>query len=348
MDNKFAGYGVGDSAGSGSWKAPSRDIYSAPYPAKVAVGEGEFLEWDSFPPTADMDQKLSWGFGGKAPDISALGAAGSSAQAAGFSSLDSLTNNRNKKEIPAHYRRPSGRGKFCGRWSVSGIDPKTNRKVHRRVNCNSWSCSYCGPRKARTARARIRDVAEALDLKYFLTLTLDPSKLANKKMAVPYLRLCFDKFRLYLKREFGVAPSYICVLEFTKAGIPHLHVLFDRFIRQAWISRVWSSLGGGRIVFIKQVTVRNVARYLSKYLTKELLLSAPKGARRITTARSIKLFPKFNSGIAWALHHHSIYRALEDANAKHFFTREQDLFRYIEMEFDEERFLKKFEVVQEC
>jgi hypothetical protein len=68
---------------------------------------------------------------------------------------------------------------------------------------------------------------------------------------------------------------------------------------------------GGRIVFIKRVTVRNVARYLSKYLTKELLLSAPKGTRRITTARAIKLFPKFQSDIAWALIKSSIYQALE-------------------------------------
>jgi hypothetical protein len=90
-------------------------------------------------------------------------------------------------------------------------------------------------------------------------------------------------------------------LEFTQKGVPHLHILFDRYIPQKWISSTWDQLGGGRIVFIKQVTVANVSRYLSKYLTKELLLSAPKGTRRITTARSIKLFPKFNSGITWEL-----------------------------------------------
>jgi hypothetical protein len=40
-------------------------------------------------------------------------------------------------------------------------------------------------------------------------------------------------------------------------------------------------------------------------------LSAPKGARRITTARSIKLFPKFNSGIAWELLRESIWQRLD-------------------------------------
>ena len=123
------------------------------------------------------------------------------------SSLDSLKNNRHTGTIPEYYLRPTGRGKFCGRLSVKGLDPKTGRTVYRRINCGSWSCSYCGPRKARTARAAIRSVAEGLGLRYFLTLTLDPAKLENKKQAVPHLRLCFNKFREYLKRKYGVAPS---------------------------------------------------------------------------------------------------------------------------------------------
>jgi hypothetical protein len=148
--------------------------------------------------------------------------------------------------------------------SIRGIDPKTGRQVFRRVNCESWSCSYCGPRKARRARASICTVAAELGLKYFLTLTLDPSKLiadygmdgdAARNCAVPHMRLCFNKFREYLRRRFGVAPAYTCVLEFTQRGIPHLHILLDRYVDQKWISRTWDSLGGGRIAFIKQVTI---------------------------------------------------------------------------------------------
>lgn len=360
---------VGIRAGSSSLKPLSSDLYGAGDSSMLCVGDvgGDLGVWalsnglydhDSitFSPCAGLDQKASWGAGqslavsprcGAGTDAESAGIVGA-ASGAGSPSLDSLKNNRHTRTVPVYYQRPVGRGKFCGRWSVTGTDPKTGRKVYRRLNCGSWSCSYCGTRKARTARAAIRTKAEELGLKYFLTLTLDPKKLANKKFQVPYLRLCFNKFREYLKREFGVAPSYICVLEFTQKGVPHLHILFDRYIDQRWISRTWDSLGGGRIVFIKQVTVQNVARYLSKYLTKELLLSAPKGTRRITTARSIKLFPKFDSGIAWALVHHSIYRALEDINGREFFTREQSLFKYVNFELDEEKYLNKFEIVQEC
>jgi len=97
-------------------------------------------------------------------------------------------------------------------------------------------------------------------------------------------------------------------------------------------------------VFIKRVTARNVSRYLSKYLTKELLLSAPKGTRRITTARSIKLFPKFDSGIVSEFLRESIWMHLASHSAASP-DRQSDLFRYILLHMDEENFLKAFELV---
>jgi hypothetical protein len=140
-----------------------------------------------------------------------------------------------------------------------------------------------------------------------------------------------------------VSPTYICVLEFTKTGVPHLHILFDRYIDQKWISKTWDKLGGGCIVFIKQVTVQKVSRYLSKYLTKELLLSAPKGTRRITCARSIKLFPKFDSGIAWELLKSSIWQMLAECHMRDY-RLQPNLHEFISLEFDEEAYLKAFQL----
>jgi hypothetical protein len=333
---QFAGVDE-SSAGSGSWKAPSRDLYGTSDPAMLAGGDWSSLEWDTYPP-AGMDKKPSWGFGGEAPEGCAL-------CARGVSSLDSLGNNRHKPEnVPAYYRRPIGRGKFCGRKCVCGVDPKTGRTLYKRINCGSWTCSYCGPRRARTARAAIRGVAERLQLRYFLTLTLDPKKLEHPKFAVPHLRLCFNKFREYLRRKYGESPRYVCVLEFTKAGVPHLHILFDRYIDQHWISDVWDSLGGGRIVFIKRVTIQKISCYLSKYLTKELLLSAPKGTRRITAARSIKLFPKFDSGVSWELLSSSIWQELRDRRM-HNFQLQANLYEVIDLDFDEEDYLRGFTLI---
>lgn len=259
--------------------------------------------------------------------------------------LDSLTNNRHT--TPNYYTRPTGRGKHCGRYSVTGVDPKTRRRINRRVNCGSWTCSYCGPRKARLAKLRIREQAAKFGLCYFWTLTLAPREFDSPKERVQHLRGVFNKFREYLKREYGVTLTYICVLEFTQRGVPHLHVLFDRYIRHEWVSDTWDRLGGGRVVWVKRVEVRNVARYLSKYLTKDLILSAPKGARRITTSRSVKLFPKFNSGIDWDFLRESIWNLLA-AHRAATWEKHDDIFRFTILRMDEEGYLNCFEVVSDA
>jgi hypothetical protein len=136
-------------------------------------------------------------------------------------------------------------------------------------------------------------------LQRFLTLTLDPSKIEGDP--VRYLNDVFAKLRVYLRREFGAAPQYIRVLEFQKNGNPHFHILIDRFIDIEWIRRAWVAVGGGFMVDIRLVDVHRVSRYLSKYLTKELLMSAPLRSRRVTTSRGIKLLEKTSAETTWML-----------------------------------------------
>ena len=138
----------------------------------------------------------------------------------------------------------------------------------------------------------------------FLTLTLDPAQIQGN--SVRYLRGVFNKFRFYLRRKFGEV-KYIAVLEFHKSGVAHLHVLLNRYIPWEWIRTSWSSLGGGSVVFIKYVDVHRISRYLSKYLTKELLLSAPQRSRRVTTSRSLHLIEKQVSDEKWMLLKVSIF-----------------------------------------
>jgi hypothetical protein len=118
---------------------------------------------------------------------------------------------------------------------------------------------------------------------------------------VVYLRQTFNKLRTYLRRKFGSSPKYIAVLEFHESGKPHLHVLIDRFIEQAWLSAAWEAVGGGRMVDIRFVDLHRVSRYLSKYLTVDLLLSAPKGVRRVTCSRGIVLLEKSSKSHTWSL-----------------------------------------------
>jgi|SRR5580704_1874406 hypothetical protein len=216
------------------------------------------------------------------------------------SSLDPIQTNRNKQ---------LGRGKHCGRFSVRGQAPGSAETRFYRVNCKSWNCSYCAPRRAKRYRYAIRAKAEALHLQRFLTLTLDPKKIEGDP--IRYLNATFAKLRVYLQREYGVAPQFIRVLEFQKNGNPHFHILIDRYIDLEWIRKAWVAVGGGFMVDIRLVDVHRVSRYLSKYLTKELLMSAPLRCRRVTTSRGIKLFEKTPTEFKWELLRVSICRLHE-------------------------------------
>jgi hypothetical protein len=218
-------------------------------------------------------------------------------------SLDSKEINRYTHDLAELHKQ--GRKRYCGLRTLRGSSADGSVIRFIRLDCKTWGCPYCAPRKAKRYKAAIREIAEREQLNRFLTLTLDPRKIEGSP--VRYLRRVFNKFRVYLLRKYGKSIKYIAVLEFHKNGNPHLHILLDRFIKQQWISEKWSALGGGRIVDIKFVDVHRISRYLSKYLTKELLLSAPSRSRRVTTSRGIRLLEKKVSEIAWRLLELSIF-----------------------------------------
>jgi hypothetical protein len=229
--------------------------------------------------------------------------------------------------------RKRGRKNYCGMRSLRGRAGDASHEKVIRLDCNTWDCAYCGPRKASRYRQAICAIAEREELTRFLTLTLDPSKIEGE--AVRFLRGVFNKFRVSLFRKYGRhSINYIAVLEFHKSGVPHLHVVLSKYIPQKWISLAWSSLGGGSIVHIKQVDVHRISYYLAKYLTKELLMSAPARSRRITTSRSIQLTKRKQSETVWVLDERSIFHlfAIFGPSAQ-------------EVEIDKEGFLFSFAVL---
>jgi hypothetical protein len=241
----------------------------------------------SFAGIAPSQPKSGQGSGGGVPG---------GGEAAVPSSLDPIKSNRNKHP---------NRHRYCGCFTLVGQSLTGDETQYQRLNCKTWTCKYCGRKKAKRYKHAIRSVAEELKLQRFLTLTLDPARI--KGDSVVYLRETFNKLRTYLRRKFDCAPKYLAVLEFHKNGQPHLHVLIDRFIEQAWLSAAWSAVGGGRMVDIGFVDLHRVSRYLAKYLTADLFLSAPKGVRRVTCSRGIVLLEKRSKTHTWTLLKASIF-----------------------------------------
>ena len=227
-------------------------------------------------------------------------------------SFNGLESNRDNTDVHRILRRGPRLESMCGHMSLRGVPKAHGGGATRfaRINCDCWNCKRCGPKKANRYRFAICDLAERKRLNILLTLTLDPKKL-NGANSTRYINRVFAHFRTYLKRRLKRSPTYVRVLEFQKNGNAHLHLLLHDYVAQAWISEAWSQLGGGRVVDIRRVSMRRVSHYLSKYLTKDLILSAPKGARRVTTSRDLTLNPKRISDHVWTLLRTTITRLYE-------------------------------------
>jgi hypothetical protein len=291
-------------------------------PAREALPPAPFQDEVNMP--GKDAESLSGGSRGQSPLAAREERAELRSEAEQHTSLDEIEINRHTQTLDF---QKLGRNRFCGKWTIFG--DKDGKRSFIRLNCRQWDCIYCGPRKAKRYKRAIRALAEQQHLTRFLTLTLDPSKIDSE--AVRFLRKVFNKFREYLRRKYRGPIKYIAVLEFQKSGVPHLHVLLDRFIPWAWIRESWSALGGGDIVDIRYVDVHRVSRYLSKYLTKDLLLSAPKRSRRVTLCRAFHLFEKSPKEMEYHLLRVSVFAL--------FWLHES---RIVEMQFDEEQVLKMF------
>jgi hypothetical protein len=160
--------------------------------------------------------------------------------------------------------------------------------------CGSWECYCCGYRMRQNLVEEISRVCEERpEMRRMMTLTLDPAKVpSDPEEQHQYLTEVWNGLRTEINDEYG-SLSYIWVREDgekSDSPHPHLHIIVDRYIPQAWISDVWSRLGGGEVVDIRYLDrVEKAAHYVGKYLTKEALSGLPDGIRRYGSSQDIDL-----------------------------------------------------------
>lgn len=145
------------------------------------------------------------------------------------------------------------------------------------ARCGRWRCQVCGPRKARRLRARIAKTAPTR----FLTLTLRPDPTLSSQALLDVANHAWSILWRRFRRKFGLrAVGYVKVVELTKKGTPHLHILVEcPFIAQKWVSKQWKELTGSYIVDVRRIkSQRMLTGYLTSYLTKAM--EVPEGRRK--------------------------------------------------------------------
>lgn len=147
--------------------------------------------------------------------------------------------------------------------------------------CKRWGCRWCGPKRSFHFALRI----EAAKPTKFITLTVDPKHWLNPQIAYDKTRRKLADFAKLLRKKLG-AFEYFRVLEATKAGWPHYHLLARcKYIPQKELSRIWAELTGAVIVDVRAVDKgTNVFKYVLKYLCKQQHI--PWTDRRVSWTRS--------------------------------------------------------------
>lgn len=149
------------------------------------------------------------------------------------------------------------------------------------VTCKQWGCRFCGEQKARKLAATAKDGKP----NKLITLTVNPSLHENPRAAFETTTSCVAKLIQTIRRNHGEFEA-LRVLELTKAGWPHYHLVArTNFIPQRWLSNEWDRLTGARIVDIREIKQEDrVYWYVMKYLGKQR--HCPWTNRRVTLTRN--------------------------------------------------------------
>lgn len=154
----------------------------------------------------------------------------------------------------------------CGGWLLITC-PHGNYRW-RPLLCHSWACPQCAEdNRARTiarlvyAHHHQRANSEGLKM---VTLTY------HHDVEKPELHRTLQHLIQALRRQYGII-EYARFVERTQRGRFHIHLVLDApFIPQKELSELWrTATHGAFIVDIRAVhSARQVARYVTKYLTK--------------------------------------------------------------------------------
>jgi len=122
----------------------------------------------------------------------------------------------------------------------------------------------------------------------FLTLTTDPNRFKNLGQSYKQFTQNLNRFFSYLRKKFKKRLPYINVMEFTKSGLLHAHIVIfgvSYLMNSQKISSLWDKYGQGKIIKIyalkehegtfiwkrkkpKDCQISDLSCYLSKYLRK--------------------------------------------------------------------------------
>ncbi len=148
------------------------------------------------------------------------------------------------------------------------------------IRCKRWGCRHCGQRKTTHLGWRCEDAMP----NRLITLTVNNTLWETPRDAYERTKGKVTQLATRLRRVYGEF-EYLRVLEVTKLGWPHYHLIVrSGYIPQKVLSSVWSDLTGAFIVDVRKIKKRqDVYFYVVKYLSKQRYI--PWTNRRVSWSR---------------------------------------------------------------
>jgi hypothetical protein len=143
--------------------------------------------------------------------------------------------------------------------------------------CKTWGCGYCAALKIKEFKDRVEYGASIIGRCWFITLTLKTEDGVLRD--AQYVQGIWAKFwyRWRKKNPGRQMPPWLKVVEATKKGQPHLHLIVGSLgtlnvkeIHQEW-SELWKeATGDSYVVWVTPVVgVSGAGKYLAKYMAKD-------------------------------------------------------------------------------
>ncbi len=134
------------------------------------------------------------------------------------------------------------------------------------IRCKRWGCRHCGERKIRHFGLKCQN-AEPNRL---ITLTVDTKIWESPREAFEGTKRMVTRLAVKVRRAFGEF-EYFKVLEVTKKGWPHYHLIVrSGYIPHRFLSDEWNHLTGAPIVDVRKIKKpADVYFYIMKYLAKQ-------------------------------------------------------------------------------
>jgi hypothetical protein len=136
-----------------------------------------------------------------------------------------------------------------------------------RFRCGRLDCPVCRNIKRKRLIRRLHAAAFPKIITFW-TITTDPKVLdpqtATETINHRWHQVCRNLLRAYP----GI--KYFRVLEFTRSGLPHLHVIFDRYVDWSLLQSMLINKLFGEVLHFKRIPRDQAFAYLTKYLSKAL------------------------------------------------------------------------------